>query len=78
MFINIHPQAVRGRRSGIDGQTLQVNLSKVNHLDVNVLAHFWTIKAFMPDMITLKKGHIVNVASLAGHSGMTKLVDYCR
>ena len=27
---------------------------------------------------TLKiKGHIVNVASLAGHSGMSKLVDYC-
>ena len=49
----------------------------IRTFDVNVLAHFWTIKAFMPDMITLKKGHIVNVASLAGHSGMTKLVDYC-
>ena len=24
-----------------------------------------------------KSGHIVNVASLAGHSGMHKLVDYC-
>ena len=50
----------------------------IRTFDVNVLAHFWTIKAFMPDMITLKKGHIVNIASLAGHSGMTKLVDYCR
>ena len=45
--------------------------------DVNVLAHFWTIKSFLPDMISMKKGHIVNIASLAGHSGMNKLVDYC-
>ena len=28
-------------------------------------------------MITHKLGHIVNVASLAGHSGTNKLVDYC-
>jgi all-trans-retinol dehydrogenase (NAD+) len=37
--------------------------------DVNALAHFWTIKAFLPGMIENKKGHVVNVASLAGHSG---------
>ena len=45
--------------------------------NVNVLAHFWTIKSFLPDMINAKKGHIVTVASLAGHSGTNKLVDYC-
>ena len=28
-------------------------------------------------MIERKMGHIVNVASLAGHSGTNKLVDYC-
>jgi len=44
---------------------------------VNVFSHFWTIKAFLPKMIEMKKGHIVNVASLAGHSGTNKLVDYC-
>ena len=49
----------------------------IRTFDVNVLAHFWTIKAFMPDMILNKKGHIVTVASLAGHSGTNKLVDYC-
>ena len=41
------------------------------------MAHFWTLKAFLPDMIERKLGHIVNVASLAGHSGTNKLVDYC-
>ena len=45
--------------------------------DVNVLAHFWTIKAFLPDMIENKSGHIVTIASLAGHGGTPKLVDYC-
>ena len=49
----------------------------IRTFDVNVLAHFWTIKSFLPDMISMKKGHIVNIASLAGHSGTNKLVDYC-
>jgi len=49
----------------------------VKTFEVNVLAHFWTIKAFMPSMISAKKGHVVNIASLAGHSGTNKLVDYC-
>jgi len=49
----------------------------VKTFEVNILAHFWTIKAFLPDMIKHKLGHIVNVASLAGQSGTNKLVDYC-
>jgi len=49
----------------------------VKTFEVNVFAHFWTLKAFLPDMIKHKLGHIVNVASVAGHSGTNKLVDYC-
>merc|ERR1712130_836019 len=49
----------------------------IKTFEVNVFAHFWTIKAFLPDMIASKSGHIVNVASLAGHAGTNKLVDYC-
>ena len=26
---------------------------------MNTLAHFWTLKAFLPEMIKQKKGHIV-------------------
>lgn len=44
---------------------------------VNVLSHFWTIKSFLPNMIVQKKGHIVNMASLAAHMGIPKLIDYC-
>ncbi|XP_055836571.1 estradiol 17-beta-dehydrogenase 11 [Episyrphus balteatus] len=45
--------------------------------NVNTLAHFWTTKAFLPKMIEKDHGHIVSIASLAGHVGITKLVDYC-
>jgi len=49
----------------------------IKTFEVNTFAHFWTIKAFLPDMLKHKQGHIVNIASLAGHAGSTKLVDYC-
>ncbi|XP_057655949.1 estradiol 17-beta-dehydrogenase 11-like [Diorhabda carinulata] len=45
--------------------------------DVNIVAHFWTVKAFLPKMIERDSGHIVTIASLAGHIGVSKLVDYC-
>jgi len=44
---------------------------------VNVLSHFWTIKAFLPAMLASDSGHIVTVASMAGKIGINKLVDYC-
>lgn len=45
--------------------------------NVNILAHFWTTKAFLPQMVDRNHGHIVTIASLAGHVGISKLVDYC-
>jgi len=45
--------------------------------DVNIMAHFWTVKSFLPDMIQQDRGHIVTIASLAGHNGSNRLVDYC-
>ncbi|KAI0278837.1 retinal short-chain dehydrogenase/reductase [Russula aff. rugulosa BPL654] len=44
--------------------------------DVNALAHFWTLKTFLPEMIRNKSGHIVTVASIAGLYGMAQLTDY--
>ena len=35
-------------------------------LEVNTLAHLYTIREFLPDMIRSKKGHIVAIASVAG------------
>ncbi|XP_055928960.1 short-chain dehydrogenase/reductase family 16C member 6-like isoform X1 [Argiope bruennichi] len=45
--------------------------------DVNVLAHFWVIKAFLPDMLEKDHGHLVTISSLAGLGGSARLTDYC-
>lgn len=44
---------------------------------VNVLAHYWTTKAFLPAMMESNHGHIVTVASLGGHMTVPFLVSYC-
>ncbi len=44
---------------------------------MNALAHFWTLKAFLPGMIEKRRGHLVSIASLAGIAGNARLVDYC-
>lgn len=44
---------------------------------INILAHFWTVRTFLPDMIRHRKGHIVEIASMGGIAGMLKQVDYC-
>lgn len=49
----------------------------IRTMDVNIMSHFWTVKAFLPEMLEENKGHIVSIASLAGHVGISKLVDYC-
>ncbi|KAK2491981.1 hypothetical protein MC885_015135 [Smutsia gigantea] len=45
--------------------------------EVNVLAHFWTTKAFLPAMMNNNHGHIVTVASAAGHTVVPFLMAYC-
>ncbi|XP_040180738.1 17-beta-hydroxysteroid dehydrogenase 13-like [Rana temporaria] len=45
--------------------------------EVNILAHFWTTKSFLPAMMRKNRGHIATVASVCGHVGITYLVDYC-
>jgi len=46
-------------------------------VQVNTISHFWTIKAFLPGMIERNDGHVVTIASIAGHAGVAGLVDYC-
>jgi all-trans-retinol dehydrogenase (NAD+) len=43
---------------------------------VNVLALFWTTKAFLPHMVENNRGHVVTIASASGLVGVPKLSDY--
>ncbi|KAH8400233.1 hypothetical protein KR215_009383, partial [Drosophila sulfurigaster] len=45
--------------------------------DINVLAHFWIIQAFLPDMVERNEGSIVALSSCAGLFGLPNLVPYC-
>ncbi|XP_044284853.1 estradiol 17-beta-dehydrogenase 11-like [Varanus komodoensis] len=45
--------------------------------DVNILAHYWTIKAFLPAMMNNNHGHVITVASAGGHLVAPFLVAYC-
>ena len=46
-------------------------------VQVNTIAHFWTVKAFLPAMIRNNHGHFVTIASSAGLVGVNGLADYC-
>lgn len=45
-------------------------------MQVNVIAHFWTLKAFLPDMMSANHGHVVTIASGAGFFGVPGQIDY--
>ncbi len=44
---------------------------------VNTTSHHYTVKEFLPEMMRKNEGHIVSIASMAGHFGVNGLVDYC-
>jgi all-trans-retinol dehydrogenase (NAD+) len=43
---------------------------------VNTLAHFWTVRAFLPAMLAKGAGHIVTISSASGIAGVPRLIDY--
>jgi all-trans-retinol dehydrogenase (NAD+) len=45
-------------------------------MEVNILSHFWTVKAFLRDMINAGSGQIVTVAAAGGILGSAGLVGY--
>ena len=44
---------------------------------VNALAHYWTVRAFLPWMVENDYGYIVNVASASAHVGVPLMSAYC-
>uniref|UniRef100_A0A0K0DV25 Short-chain dehydrogenase/reductase 3 n=1 Tax=Strongyloides stercoralis TaxID=6248 RepID=A0A0K0DV25_STRER len=45
-------------------------------VNINLMSHFYTCKAFVPDMVARNSGHIVTMASLAGKVPSSGIVDY--
>ena len=58
--------------------TLDVSEKALHRLfDVNILSHYWTLQAFLPDMIKNRKGHVVSLASMASFISPPGLIPYC-
>ncbi|XP_013408959.1 17-beta-hydroxysteroid dehydrogenase 13-like, partial [Lingula anatina] len=45
-------------------------------IEINTMAHFWTVREFLPKMLEFDHGHIVTVSSMSGFYGASYLVDY--
>ncbi|KZW04335.1 retinal short-chain dehydrogenase/reductase [Exidia glandulosa HHB12029] len=46
-------------------------------LNTNLAAHFWTLKAFLPNMIKENAGHIITIGSVMGLVASAQMTDYC-
>ncbi|XP_029648759.1 short-chain dehydrogenase/reductase 3 [Octopus sinensis] len=59
------------------GNFLEVEDEKIEQVfKVNILAHFRTVKTFLPEMQQLEHGHIVTIGSCLGISGMDGVSSY--
>lgn len=63
----------------VSGQSvLEISETDIERtFSVNVMALFWTVRAFLPAMLERDAGHIVTIASAAGLAGTARLTDYC-
>ena len=48
-----------------------------NLFEVNILSHYYTLQAFLPNMIKNKKGHVLATASMASFMSPPGLIPYC-
>ncbi|XP_037928439.1 short-chain dehydrogenase/reductase family 16C member 6 isoform X2 [Teleopsis dalmanni] len=44
--------------------------------NINIISHYWTVKAFLPNMMRRNSGHIVTVGSVTGMLGTYGCTDY--
>ncbi|CAD0095282.1 unnamed protein product [Aureobasidium mustum] len=73
-----HP-SILINNAGIGGQrtilkTTPAQLQKL--MGVNIISHYYTVQAFLPDMLAKRKGHIVSIASMASFFTTPGITDY--
>ena len=61
------------KKSILDITKNQIDLT----FKVNAIAPIYLTKLLLPFMITEKRGHIINISSVAGLVGINRLSDYC-
>eukprot|EP01138_Halocafeteria_seosinensis_P010952 gb/GECG01011186.1/.p1 GENE.gb/GECG01011186.1/~~gb/GECG01011186.1/.p1 ORF type:complete len:332 (+),score=16.36 gb/GECG01011186.1/:1-996(+) len=44
--------------------------------DVNTISMFWTVRAFLPQMLERNSGHLVTISSASAYTGVVGLADY--
>jgi len=73
-----HPTIIVNNAGVVQGKSvIDLTAEDVRQtFDTNVLAHFWTLKAFLPEMIKEKIGHVVTVSSVLGFAGAARVADY--
>jgi short-subunit dehydrogenase len=61
------------------GRSIQdMTLTQIQHsMTVNIVSNLWLINLFLPKMLEINEGHIVNIASLAGVFPLENATDYC-
>jgi len=74
-----HPTVVVNNAGVVHGKLITDLSSEDVHqtFGVNIIGHFFTLKAFLPDMIKKNSGHIITVSSNLGLVGVAQLADYC-
>ncbi|TPX61044.1 hypothetical protein PhCBS80983_g01371 [Powellomyces hirtus] len=75
-----HPTIIVNNAGVITSSTLLVDTNEAaiaRAFNVNLLGQIWIVKAFLPHMLRINRGHIVTVSSVVGHLGSARATSYC-
>jgi len=62
---------------GPTGNFLQLTDEQVDKtIQINLMSHLWIIRQFLPDMVTMNKGRIVNICSMGGLKASAHALPY--
>ena len=77
--LNGEPIDILINNAGVNslGSLTDLQLDEIERvLRINTLSQFFMVKTFLPGMLNVNKGHIVSMASMAGHFGMPNQSHY--